>query len=144
MNDKHDIEFGGIDVDNHYCIHLLSVFLPFKNTFYYILWFLVTLKTSSSSFVIITEEALSWLWFPSFPHFIVNYKKRVYVCEFLWMILRLWVCECVYHYIIPYTLLYTSTLLILLYAFMYTQAVKVYRKHKDVVWCFSRVLLHWR
>ena len=54
---------------------------------------MVTLKTSSSSFVIITEEALSWLWFPSFPHFIVNYKKRVYVCEFFceWSC----VCECV-------------------------------------------------
>ena len=38
INDKQEMEFEGIDVDNyHYCTHLLSVFLPFKNTFYYIL-----------------------------------------------------------------------------------------------------------
>ena len=31
------------------------------------------------------KEALSWLWFSSFPHFIVYYKNRVCVCK--------WVCS---------------------------------------------------
>ena len=62
--------------------------------FHNILWFFWNIENVVLFFVVKTEEALSWLWFPSFPHFIVFFKNRACVCKWVcsWVVC---LCECV-------------------------------------------------